>query len=261
MKISHEVPICLLNDSLKFNDYDYCLPLFYELYPLYRKFYKSLNEKNRFIILDNGLFEGKVYKDSELLTFINEIQPNIFIIPDSWNDDGICKEHAVNWIKKKLNPKVKLMGVIQCTDLKIGSDLYKFYQDIGIDHIAFNHSSSAYKKFFPHQNELISKMMGRIYFINYLLDKGIINQKGYHHLLGCSNYAEFQYYGKGYEFIKSVDTSNPVIFGLNGVIYKEQGMSNKPHQQIAEYMNKPVSEIQRETIICNINLFKQMCNG
>jgi len=26
MKISHEVPKCLLNNSREFNDYDYCLP-------------------------------------------------------------------------------------------------------------------------------------------------------------------------------------------------------------------------------------------
>jgi hypothetical protein len=26
MKISHEVPRCLLNNSREFNDYDYCLP-------------------------------------------------------------------------------------------------------------------------------------------------------------------------------------------------------------------------------------------
>ena len=26
MKVSHETPLCLLNDSKRFNDYDYCLP-------------------------------------------------------------------------------------------------------------------------------------------------------------------------------------------------------------------------------------------
>ena len=26
IKISHETPLCLLKDSLNFNDYDYCLP-------------------------------------------------------------------------------------------------------------------------------------------------------------------------------------------------------------------------------------------
>ena len=26
VKVSHETPLCLLGDSEKFNDYDYCLP-------------------------------------------------------------------------------------------------------------------------------------------------------------------------------------------------------------------------------------------
>jgi hypothetical protein len=26
IKVSHETPLCLLEDSRKFNDYDYCLP-------------------------------------------------------------------------------------------------------------------------------------------------------------------------------------------------------------------------------------------
>jgi hypothetical protein len=26
MKVSHEVPLCLLEESLQFNDMDYCLP-------------------------------------------------------------------------------------------------------------------------------------------------------------------------------------------------------------------------------------------
>ena len=78
-------------------------------------------------------------------------------------------------MKEILPENTKLMAVIQCTDYKIGSLLYGQYMDLGVEAIAFNHSSTAYQDFFPHENISISKMMGRIYFINQLKKKNIID--------------------------------------------------------------------------------------
>ena len=45
MKISHEVPICLLEDSLDFNDYQYCLPHLLDKDEDYKNFfYKAKQE-------------------------------------------------------------------------------------------------------------------------------------------------------------------------------------------------------------------------
>jgi hypothetical protein len=40
MKLSHEVPICLLEDSLKFNDYQYCLPHLLDQDEDYKDFFR-----------------------------------------------------------------------------------------------------------------------------------------------------------------------------------------------------------------------------
>jgi hypothetical protein len=55
--ISHEVPLDLLDASLKFNDYHYCLPHLLENEQYYQ-FFKSASERGDLIIMDNGLFEG-----------------------------------------------------------------------------------------------------------------------------------------------------------------------------------------------------------
>ena len=39
IKVSHEVPLCLLNRSIEFNDYDYCLPHLLDQYEEYKDFF------------------------------------------------------------------------------------------------------------------------------------------------------------------------------------------------------------------------------
>ena len=41
VKISHEVPITLLEESKKFNDYDYCLPHLLDQHNLYEKYFRQ----------------------------------------------------------------------------------------------------------------------------------------------------------------------------------------------------------------------------
>jgi len=260
MKICHESPLELLEVSLEYNDYQYILPHYYVKYSQYKNFMLEYRKQpNSFIILDNGIFEGDIFPENELISMIQEIEPDIFIIPDSWNNATESQKNAKYWVNvmsSQLPKRTKLRGVIQCTDLMVGSSLYQQYIDLGIRHIAFNHSSVAYKEFFPHKNELISKMMGRIYFINKLEQMNILDKTVYHHLLGCSLPQEFMYY-EGYDFIKSVDTSNPVIFGMLGKIYEPKGMFEKPSQQIEVFMEEDCSK-HTGTVMYNINYFKNL---
>ena len=65
VKVSHEVPICLLNKSRDFNDYDYCLPHLLDKNLEYEKYFRDAKEKGRYIIMDNSLHElGKALDSS-----------------------------------------------------------------------------------------------------------------------------------------------------------------------------------------------------
>jgi hypothetical protein len=261
MLVSHEVPLCLLEESYKFNDYDFVLPTYWEKSTQYKQHFLNVLKTDRFTILDNGLFEGDSFTSYELIGIIQELQPNVFVIPDIWNDANQSYVRAKYWqntLKEQLPTNTKLMAVVQCTDYTIGSQLYKSYLDLGIEYIAFNHSSIAYQKFFPHENLSISKMMGRIYFINQLKENGVINTTTHHHLLGCSIPDEIKYYGKGYEFIKTIDSSNPVVWGCKGVSYNEKITSiEKPKEKIEEYFDKNLDFKTKELIFDNINKFKE----
>jgi hypothetical protein len=57
MKFSHEVPLCLLEDSLEFNDYDYALVHLLDKDKDYVDFFMKAKQQGRYIILDNSLHE------------------------------------------------------------------------------------------------------------------------------------------------------------------------------------------------------------
>jgi hypothetical protein len=262
IKVSHELPLCFLNKGKEWNDYDFCLPTYWFKSEQYKQHYLDAKAAGRFIIADNGLFEGDSFTEKQLIGFVNELQPDIFVIPDVWNDALLSLRNAKRWanMKEILPENTKLMAVIQCTDYKIGSLLYGQYIDLGVEAIAFNHSSTAYQDFFPHENISISKMMGRIYFINQLKKTKIIDNHIHHHLLGCAVPDEFKYYGKGYEFIKTLDTSNPVVWGCKGVSYDENITSiEKPKEKIEEFFNENL-DAKEKLIIFNINKFKNYIN-
>ena len=63
------------------------------------------------------------------------------------------------------------------------------------------------------------------------------------HLLGCALPQEFGYYAD-FPFIESIDTSNPIIHGLEGVKYNSLGLLNKSSIKI----DKIDKEIDTETL-------------
>ena len=95
MKISHEVPICLLEDSLDFNDYQYCLPHLLDQDEDYKNFFYKVKQEGVYIIMDNSLHElGHAYDRSRLLYWINELKPNEFIVPDVWENCNLSIGYA-----------------------------------------------------------------------------------------------------------------------------------------------------------------------
>ena len=258
MKISHELPLGLMQYGYKWNDYDYCLPHLIDQYEQYRLYFQIARLDKRFIIMDNGLFEGVIHTTEDLLSKINLIRPNIFIIPDAWNDSMVTLRNAKEWInnyKPQLPEEVELMAVCQGKTLAELVVTYQTLLDLGYRHIAFNHSSMAYKGMYPDHQPLFAQMYGRMEFIRQLVLTNIINKNAYHHLLGASLPQEYMCY-KDWDFIKSGDTSNPILVGAEGVRYDDGGINWKPKEKLEHYFEKDLSD-RFDDIIFNVNKFKQ----
>lgn len=258
MKISHELPLGLMHHAYEWNDYDYCLPHLIDQYDQYKLFFEKSRKDKRFIIMDNGLFEGVVHTTEDLLSKIELIKPDIFIVPDAWNDATTTLVNAKSWMlnyKPGLSEGVNLMAVCQGKDMAELTTTYQTLVDLGYTHIAFNHSSIAYQDRYPLNQPLFAQMYGRMEFIRHLVASNIIRPTFHHHLLGCSLPQEFMSYGD-WPFIKSVDTSNPILVGAEGQRYSNDGLEWKPKEKLEHYFEKDLSG-QVEDIIFNVQQFRK----
>lgn len=259
LKISHEVPLCFLNESLEWNDYQYVLPHLMDLYPQYREhMLKYRNTPDSFIICDNGLFEGVTHTNEDLLSKINLIRPNIFIVPDAWNDSTVTLRNAKHWMKnyrESIPEEVELMAVCQGKDMSELITIYQTLIDLGYKHIAINHSSIAYTNYYPNHNKLFAQMYGRIELVRRLMEKDVINKHVYHHMLGASDWREFQAYTE-FDWIKSVDTSSPIINGALGIKLNHDESYIKPKEKLEDIMDMDLSD-KLDIIKHNVDLFRK----
>ena len=116
MKVSHELPIELFHKSYEWNDYDYCLPHLIDKYERYRLYFQKARLDQRFIIMDNGLFEGVKHTEQDLFDKMWIVKPNVFVVPDEWNDSNATLRNAKHWITNRaiyLPEGTELMAVCQ----------------------------------------------------------------------------------------------------------------------------------------------------
>jgi len=262
--ISHESPLCLMEKSLDYNDYQYILPYFYKRYPKYKEFmdnYKGMT------ICDNGLFEGETYTIQDQIQLIKDTNCTIYIVQDEWNDSILTLKNAKYWMSLKnngsLDEKLNLMVVIQGKTFGEMEVLYQQCVDLGYRHFAFNHSSMAYQKEVESlDNELTKAKVGRINLIRRLWNKNIIKEHHWIHLLGASDITEFGYYEKALPgIVNSIDTSNPIIKGIEKEIYNEENIKIKSTSKMEKYFDKELEDEQNICILTNIELFKKTVYG
>ncbi len=216
VKVSHEVPLQLLEESKQFNDYDYCLPHLLDQYKAYKDYFYQAKKEGRYIIMDNSLHElGNAYDTSRLLYWIYEL-----------------------------------------SDFVNGYQSYKWF---GYEKIAFSYGASWFEECFKHPNSYVAKMMGRLKTITNLYKGGLISDTDRVHLLGCNLPQEYLYY-KDFKFVESIDTSNPIIHGLEGIRYSEGGLLRKSKQKIDKDFTQKVTQKQKENILYNIEMFRKINN-
>jgi hypothetical protein len=252
IKVSHEVPIALLEQSRGFNDYDYALVHLFEVFPEYYKFFKDSLAMGREVILDNSIFElGTAFDMDEFAKWIVKLRPTTYIVPDVLGSAAGTLENLREWNEKYAHSMPgKSMGVLQGNSYEEIVACYLIMED-WVDEIAI----CFHYPFYDQTDE--GKMNGRISLIAKLIRGGIINKHLDHHLLGCSLPQEFAAY-RHLDFIKSLDTSNPIVHGLKLIPYTLQGLPAKESVKLADLiMSKPNSE-QMDCIEHNLTAFKSI---
>lgn len=258
IKISHETPLCLLGDSEKFNDYDYCLPHLLDEEEGYLEYFQQSKAKGRYIIMDNSLHElGTAYNSERLIHWINELEPDEFIVPDVWEDRDTSVSNAKEWIKVILPKNTTKVAVVQAKTIHEAFTCYKTYKDLGYEKIAFSYGASYYNNVIPHPNKDLGKALGRLSVISALLETKVISQNDRIHLLGCSVPQEFGWY-RGFECIESIDTSNPVMATLENVRYSNAGLDKKPKANMNDYFYMLSEQVNYELLTNNLLKFREI---
>ena len=260
MKVSHETPLCLLEDSKKFNDYDYCLPHLLDEEPAYLDYFLKAKAEGRYVIMDNSLHElGEAYNHDRLLHWIHEIQPNEFIVPDVWENMVESVQNAEIWSDYVFPKCVEKVAVVQATTIHEAATCYQTYKDLGYNKIAFSYGANYYNDVVPHPNKDLGKALGRLSVISALLETKVIHQSDRIHLLGCSVPQEFGWY-RGFECIESIDTSNPVMAALEGISYSNAGLDKKPTANMNDYFYMLNDQVDYDLLTHNLTKFKQINN-
>ena len=259
MMVSHEVPRCLLTASPEFSDYDYALPHLFDQDEEYLQYFKDAKKKGRYIIMDNSLHElGEAYDHERLRYWVNEIEPNEFIVPDVWMDCHQTAAQAKYWKQFTYPDNTKITAVIQGSNKNEAYLCANLLQTLGYEKLCVSYGATWYNDFFPHSNPDMGKALGRVRFVQGLLNlKSLYNVK--YHLLGCSIPHEFGWYDN-HPKIESIDTSNPIMAALDGTRYTEQGLTTKPKANMNDNFEIDFKDVDYETILYNTILFREI-NG
>lgn len=260
-KISHESPICLFQESLNYNDYDYALVHLFEQNKTYYDFFENSIKSGRSVILDTSQFElGTNFDPEKYIFWINKLKPTYYIIPDVVDDAEKNIKSLYEWLEKYQHRVAYAATAIAVVHGSNYEDYKKSYIEANknASFLAFNHASSCFtnetdKTDLPKE---ILRAEGRFLTISKLEKDGILNQNKRHHLLGANLPQEIMFY-RNKDYIYSIDTSNPVIHGIFGERYSEHGLHHKNNQLLADYIDVKLTHKQKTDILYNIKKFRE----
>ena len=258
IKISHEVPKCLLKASLEFNDYQYCLPHLLDQDTAYRKHFYDFKKSGGYIIMDNSLHElGEAYDHERLMFWVNELEPDEFIVPDVWMDIDATLKNAEEWIKLSYPKNTTPVAVVQSRNFKDAEECYLALKNMGYKKIAFSYGADWYMDKFHGIHVDKAKMMGRISAVKQMFYNGVIKKNDRVHLLGCSLPQEFGWY-ENCSYIESIDTSNPIMAALEGIEYEEFGLNHKPKANMNYHFHIDIKNVNLKLVFHNVETFKKI---
>ena len=257
MKISHEVPLCMLEESRKLNNYDYALVHLFDENKRYYDFFKESLKMGREVLLDNSIFElGTAFDTNKFVKYIKELKPTEYVVPDVWWDSKGTIEAFKNWKEKYKDLPGKMIGVVQGKTLGELIDCYKYMIE-NADKIAISFTYPIYQELSIGTSKLHKQMVGRRYLINLLRNLPFDRPHKPFHLFGCSLPQEYRFYKTDHN-IESMDTSNPIVHGILNIRYTETGdLFDKEKIKLVELLNEELDEKQKENINYNIKKFKE----
>lgn len=252
--ISHELPLSLMQTQHdEFNDYMYLL------------LHKCMEDKDYLAAaiaykgvkyLDNSCFElGASLDKKDLEYYFNATQADIVIAPDVLGKRQDTLERTFDFIFTTRIPLKHIMVVAQGATIQEIIDCYNVFKQIkhiGMIGIPFVYS------WIPKDPTL--QAQGRIDLLDKMVKEEVIDTTKKHHLLGTWQAKEFAWY-RNYNWIHSLDTSNPVMAACDGIAYTDLGIDVKPRSTFDSVYHKTKLDINMQLLYNNVKKFKEIVHG
>lgn len=267
IQVFHEAPKSIFKQVQAVTDGDYALVNLFDEDPDYYHLFRNAVLQGRTVILDNGVFELGTAWDAEYFAdWVRKLQPTYYIVPDVLEDADATIKSFLNFMDKYASELPgKIIGVVQGENF---DDYVRCYRAIApyCDRIGISFDCSWYKEGIKSDNPWVQQAGGRLRTLIRMDEMGVIDHYKQHHLLGVSLPQEMEHYrlfqeSGGFNWITSVDTSNPVVHGLKGIAYTSDGLQSKETQKLYTLVNSWVDADQFDTIMHNIKQFRRFCNG
>lgn len=262
MLISHEVPVSILGDSHKFNDYDYSLLHLMDI-PEYKQYYID-NAPGRMQYMDNSAYEYQFIESGFDVDYfyeiINEVNPSHVIVPDVIGNKDATIAAFKTFEFSRIPEDTKIIGVVQGETYEELNECYDFMKP-RCDVIAIAFHSKAYIDRFSKNSKDEANAIGRVKFIRELISAGKVDKNSLH-LIGMSLPVELEMYSEEeLIYITSIDTANPFQFAMTTGEYPSdiEDVTGKP-KYIMDHaaINKAVSEEELKIFSKNAGRFREL---
>lgn len=291
IKVAHEMPKFMMQNGMekKYNDYSYALVHLFEEHEDYYKYFVNALRSGREVILDNSIFElGKSFDPEKFAAAVRKLATDagpkaqeylIYVIPDVLDDRAKTITNMREFKDAYPDLPGRTMAVAQGSTM---NELLKCFSELkgNVDRIGISFNCKAYDKemgkfdgrdYDDHQYEdlddkqiqLIQWKHGRQLFLEMLYHFGLLEGTEIH-LLGAALPDEFRYYTSEHpeleKYIRSLDTSNPVVHGLLGIRYDSRwGLRQKESIKLFEMIDLKPSSVELkaiQTVMYNIDTFR-----
>lgn len=262
----HEAPKSIFKQVQQVTDGDYALVNLFAEDPEYYQLFVDALAAGREVILDNGVFElGSAWNAEEFAGWVRKLQPTYYIVPDVLENCDSTVASFFEFINKFPDLPGKRIGVAQGENYEKMVECYKAIEP-HCDMVAMSFDFSWFQTSRAQCSRYIQAMSGRRTMLDMMLNDGVINRSKPHHLLGVMLPQEVRYYTypanvKYFDWIYSIDTSNPVVHGLKGIRYMSHGLDSKESQKLYTMINAEVNGEQLDAVLYNIEQFRRFCNG
>lgn len=253
--ISVELPKQLF---YKHDDYNDCaFVLLHKLLedPVYEDFYTNYKG---FKILDNSCYElGESMSNETLAEWVTKINPNVFILPDKLGDMDVTVQRSMKFLEQYPFFKDRAMPVVQGSTVDEFFQCYQYFRDeikpefIGIPFC------------FPWiepWDDGEQQAQERVNLLHALDKNGAVDKTIKHHLLGTWRVFEYEFY-KDFDWVYSIDTSNPIAAAFEGTKYEAHGLDHKPEIKFDEFYEKEISRDILNTFKYNMKRLRSIVNG